>query len=249
MMESLWHAVTNKVIFHSSKMFNDKSLEFAPCPAAKVVPKWWHDADMYIKDEDGNPLANWSGKGKMPGFKACPAILDGFTTGYVLRTPCDMEFYEKRGRVKVKLPVGFEDFVGERPPIDGFMVPHGYDAQHFHWFANWGPELPEGYSMLYIPPMNAFELPFVTVAGIIDSDKVTNSGLIPFFLRQGFTGIIPAGTPYLQMIPFKRDDWEMEIITYKPEEIFKKHRENAKIFRTEEGGVYKKLFWTRRKYK
>ena len=97
-------------------------------------------------------------------------------------------------------------------------------------------------------PINHFELPWVTVGGIIDSDKVTTSGLIPFFLKEGFTGVVPAGTPYLQIIPFKREDWESEMIFHSPMDIFKKTQQTSDLFRTSEGGVYKKLFWSKRKY-
>ena len=247
MMEVRLCAMTNKIIFHSNKIYNTKESE--PRPTATVTPKWWKDADMFVKDNYGNYIANWSGQGRMPTFKACPALLDGFTTGYVLITPCDIEFYEKRGRKKVKTEIGFEDFVGDRDEMPGFLVPEGYDKKHFHWYANWAPQLPSGYSSLYIPPMNNFELPFLTTAGIIDSDKVTNSGLIPFFLRKDFLGVIPKGTPYLQIIPFKRDDWEAEYIHHSPTEIHNRTIENSNKFRTVEGGVYKKYFWSKRKYK
>ena len=185
----------------------------------------------------------------MPGFKACPAILDTFTTGYMLLTPCDIEFYEKNGRIKARVPLEFDDFVGERPSMDGFSSPHGYEKNHFHWYANWAPELPEGYSCLYVQPINHFELPWITVGGIIDSDKVTNSGLIPFFLKTGFTGVVPEGTPYLQLVPFKREDWESEMVFHTSVEIMRNHKAVADTFRTPEGGVYKKKFWSRRKYK
>jgi len=239
----------NNIIFHSTKHYNNKNGDFAPSPSAKVLPKWWHDAEVYVKDPFGNPVANWNGEGRMPSFKACPAILDTFTTGYMLVTPCDLEFYEKHGRVKVRLPIGFDDFCGERPAMEGFSVPPGYDKNHFHWYANWAPELPEGYSSLYVPPINHFDLPWITVGGIIDSDKVKNSGLIPFFLKSGFTGVVKAGTPYLQIIPFKREDWNSELIYHDAREIARMTMETAETFRTPEGGVYKKKFWSRRKYR
>jgi hypothetical protein len=239
----------NKIIFHSNKIYNNKEGKNAPEPIAKHLPKWWHDSEVYVKDSNGNPVANWNGEGRMPSFKACPAILDTFTTGYVLLTPCDLEFYEKNGRTKVRVPIEFEDFCGERPAMDGFAVPNGYDKKHFHWYANWAPQVPEGYSCLYVQPINHFDLPWITVGGIIDSDKVTTSGLIPFFLKSGFIGTVPAGTPYLQVIPFKREDWEMSIEFHTLHEIIKKTQETSETFRTPEGGVYKKNFWSRRKYK
>jgi hypothetical protein len=102
---------------------------------------------------------------------------------------------------------------------------------------------------LYVQPINHFDLPWLTVGGIIDSDKVTTSGLIPFFIQNGFTGVVPAGTPYLQIIPFKREDWESDFIFHKPIDIMQKAMKTSETFRTPEGGVYKKKFWTRRRYK
>lgn len=235
------------IIFHSNKHYNKEGS--APISSRKMLPEWWTKSDTFVKDYEGNPVANWDGQGKMFSFKACPSMLDTFQTGYLLVTPCDLEFYEKNGKIKVKVPVGFDDFVGERPPMQGFSTPIGCSPWHFHWYANWAPELPEGYSSLYVQPINHFELPWITVGGIIDSDKVTSSGLIPFFLKENFTGVVPAKTPYLQIIPFKREDWESKMMLYSPQEIMRKTKETSETFRTPEGGVYKKLFWSKRRYK
>ena len=244
----MWNSKMNKIIWHSNKHYNEEKT--APVPAAKAIPKWWHDADIYVKDFYGSFVSNPSlDGGKALNFKACPAMLDTFTTGYTLLTPCDIEFYEKSGRIKAKVPLNFDDFIGERGVSMGFAVPPGYEANHFHWYANWAPELPEGYSSIYVPPINHFDLPWLTVGGIIDSDKVTTSGLLPFFIKKGFTGVVPAGTPYLQVIPFKREDWESEKVFYSASDIMKKAKETSDLFRKPEGGVYKKLFWTRRKYR
>jgi hypothetical protein len=241
--------MTNKIIFHSAKTYNNKNGENGPVPAANSVPFWWKDADRYIKDPNGEPYINASGVGKVLSYKSCPAMLDTFTSGYMLRTPCDLDFYIKRGRTKVRIPVGFEDIVGEREPMEGFQTPPGFDDRHFHWYLNWAPQVPKGYSTLYVQPLNHFDLPYVTVAGIIDSDKVTNSGLLPFFLKTGFEGVVPAGTPIVQIFPFKREDWEMEYKFYTPEEIFEQTRENSLKFRDPNGGVYKRDYWEKRKYK
>jgi hypothetical protein len=47
---------------------------------------------------------------------------------------------------------------------------------------------------------------------------------MPFFLIIGFSGVIPAGTPYVQMIPFKREDWASEIVIENPNKINEKNR-------------------------
>ncbi len=241
--------VANKIIFHSNKLYNKIDNANNPEPASKVMPKWYVDADLYAKDpRNGKYIPNYDG-GKMPTFKACPAILDLFTTGYVLKTPCDLRFYKENNIPKVDVKKEYKDFCDARPPMPGFQYPKGYSKHHFHWFPNWAPELPEGYSALYVNPLNNFGLPFFTVAGIIDNDKFNTPGLMPFFLQDDFEGIIPEGTPYVQIIPFKRDDWEMTLHLHNQQELLQRHKDSADTFRKPDGGIYKKHFWTRRKYK
>jgi hypothetical protein len=48
-------------------------------------------------------------------------------------------------------------------------------------------------------------------SGIMDTDMWKHAGRIPFFIRKDFEGIIPKGTPFAQIIPISRDDWEKEI--------------------------------------
>jgi len=241
--------VAYKITFHSNKMYNRIDGKFNPEPTAKVMPQWYLDADMYAKDpRNGKYFPNYDG-GKIPTYKACPALLDLFSTGYVLKTPCDLEFYKEGSEFKVKVEKQYADFCDSRPPMPGFEYPQGYAKSHFHWWPNWAPELPDGYSALYVTPLNNFGLPFITVAGIIDNDKFNTPGLMPFFLREDFTGIVPAGTPYVQIIPFKRDDWEMDFKMHTLDEIMERHKGSADKFRIPDGGVYKKSVWARRKYK
>jgi hypothetical protein len=130
-----------------------------------------------------------------------------------------------------------------------FVPPTGYHEAHFAWWSDWAVEVPEGYCVLYSQPFNRFELPFLTTSGVIDNDKVSLPGTMPFFVVKGFTGIIPAGTPYAQMVPFKRENWESETdseISFM--EISMKNHVNSKKYRVPNGGVYQKEVWERRTY-
>jgi hypothetical protein len=42
---------------------------------------------------------------------------------------------------------------------------------------------------------------------VIDSGYFSVAGNIPFFIKEGFTGIIPKGTPIAQIIPYERQEW------------------------------------------
>jgi hypothetical protein len=79
----------------------------------------------------------------------------------------------------------------------------------------------------------------------MDSDQYSTSGNIPFFIKEDFSGVIPAGTPFAQIIPIKRDSWTAinndKGITYL-EDL------QGETVRSP-GRSYKKLFWDRKEYK
>lgn len=226
---------------------NDTSM---PKPTVKSMPEWFREADRFIKNPiNGDFFLDQSG-GRIPTFKACPALFDIFTTGYMLHTPCDIEFYiNDSGNIDVKIEdPRYKDFIMARPPMPQFIHPHGYYQHHFSWFPDWAIKLPDGYSAIYLSPINRYDLPIHTVGGIVDNDVINLPGLMPFFIQDNFVGIIPSGTPYLQVIPFKREDWKSEVIIEDAQTIWKKNTENSKIFRVPDGGVYKNKFWSKRKY-
>jgi hypothetical protein len=172
-------------------------------------------------------------------------------TGYVYRTPCDIEITETEGgQVIAKvLDDRYRDFLQFRAPMAQFKSPAGYHEAHFAWWSDWAVEVPEGYSVLYTQPFNRFELPFLTTSGIIDNDKVNLPGTMPFFIVKGFTGTIPAGTPYAQMLPFKRENWDSHVDTgISLPDMMIKNQSNSKKYRVPDGGVYQKEVWSRRTY-
>jgi hypothetical protein len=59
-------------------------------------------------------------------------------------------------------------------------------------------------------PVNRYDLPFITLTGVVDSDIAMSPGNLPFFIKKDFEGIIPKGTPIVQIFPFKRDDWKSQ---------------------------------------
>ena len=130
-----------------------------------------------------------------------------------------------------------------------FEHPKGFYKDHFAWYPDWGLELPKGYSALFMTPMNRFDLPFMNTTGVVDNDSVHLLGTFPFFIAEGWEGTIPAGTPYVQILPFKREDWSHEVEFQDQGSIYAKMIANAKFYRQPDGGIYKNKVWTRREYK
>lgn len=236
-----------KIIFHSNHLNNLKSKELYPVPARKIFPLWFSHATRYAH---GNKMNKVNLEQNILTFKACPAISDIFFSGYVLLTPCDINVINIENTKKIIVGNNFKDFCGERPADQNldFPVPSGHLNKHFFWYPDWSVELPQGHSALYVNPINRFDLPFTTVSGIVDSDSFVASGHIPFFIQNDFEGLIPKGTPYLQIFPFKRDEWISEYKNYSIKDIKINRDKFGKLFRIPEGGVYKKIFWKRKKY-
>jgi len=249
-------------IFRSSRPWLNKKSVSVPVPTQKEIPDWYKDADRFAKMPNGKyykatkeicpfPKPETTDDyGKIPTWKACPAIMDAFMTGYVFKTPCDLTFFKNaKGIIDVKIDdIKFKDFCSLRPPMPQFEHPKGFYKNHFAWMSDWGLELPEGYSALFMTPMNRFDLPFINTTGIVDSDKVHLLGSFPFFIAEGWEGMLPAGTPYLQVLPFKRENWEHKIDILNESEIYDKMAKNANFYRQPDGGVYKSKVWTKREY-
>lgn len=242
---------TQKIKFTKNRPWLDKDSSSVPGPVIRTIPDWFRKADRFAQNPmTGKPWEMPNGGGKVPTWKACPAIFDIMGSGYVYKTPCDIEFTEQNGIISAKvLDPKNKDFLQDRMPMPQFVGPQGYHEKHFAWWADWAVELPEGYSALYTQPFNRFELPFLTTSGIIDNDHVHLPGTMPFYVVKGFTGIIPAGTPYAQILPFKREHWEAEVdVAIGSQEMLTKNHENSAKYRKPDGGIYQKEVWERRKY-
>jgi hypothetical protein len=243
---------TKKIRFVANKPWLNENSPSRPGPIIKTVPAWYSRAEWFVPDPaTGKPAELPDGGGRMPTWKACPAVLDVMGAGYTYKTPCDIEFAEDAaGNIHGKvLDPQYRSFLQERDPLPQFAYPRGYHMQVFGWWADWAVELPEGYSALYTHPLNRFELPFLTTSGIVDNDKVHLPGTMPFFFLKGPQGILPAGTPYAQIIPFKREHWESEIdVSLDEQQISEKNRANVAKYRRPDGGVYQREIWERRKY-
>ena len=109
----------------------------------------------------------------------------------------------------------------------------------------WSWSTPKNYSTLVVHPGFEYDLPFITVPGIIDSDEYFSDGLLSFFIKKGFQGVIKQGTPLAQLIPFKRNNFTHTITRELDEKkVYRQHL----IFTSMFMGAYRKLFWKRKKF-
>jgi hypothetical protein len=201
-----------------------------PKPASSVIPSWYKIT----------PQVNE----KILTAKKCVPMLDALSAGYVITLPVDIYWDEEKERKywydsKVEL-------ISQHHPVqtNKFDTGEEYESQPYKWDNNYHVKTPKGYSTLFVHPINRLDLPFYSFTGFVDTDKhplITN---FPFLIKKGFRGIIPKGTPIIQAIPIKREDWTGEVKdTNKPYEYVKEYEVFTPPF-----GWYKRNWWTKKRY-
>jgi hypothetical protein len=198
-----------------------------PSPASKQVPEWYRKMSGVSE--------------KVMTIKKCVPFLDAMTSGYIISSPVDINFdgvnFANLSKVQVIS-------MHHKEQTDNMPVPIGYSEQPYKWENFFTITTPKGYSTLFVHPTNRYDLPFLSISGIVDTDAHPIPVNFPFFMREGFKGIIPAGTPIIQAIPFKRESWESEV----EDNIAPKEHPDLHKMHNPPFGFYKKHWWSRKNY-
>jgi hypothetical protein len=179
----------------------------APVPAKSHIPDWYKKSPLhtdYSKELKIGSILRQNNK----GIKYCMPMLDGLTHGYVAELWCDLQIYRTPTGPQIHWEMDPEVLQArDKKGMEHLPIPAGHLDKHFIWKNPYSIKTPKGYSCLLTHPLNRYDLPFTTMSAIIDSDSYMPPGNYPFYLREDFEGIIPAGTPMFQIIPIKRSNW------------------------------------------
>jgi hypothetical protein len=214
--------------------------EFHPTPAKQSLPDWY----ARLKPFGSAPVP----KENKQTSKRCVPMLDSFTAGYILYTPVDIE-------VSINEDGKYNYRWAHQLAVE-FLQPwqagnHALVDEHYQAIPKmpnpWGVKTPSGYSCLYVPPVNRDDAIFEIFSGVVDTDKFHQGGSLPFlFKEKGFEGIIPAGTPMAQVIPFRRESYEMKIGDDSERTLMKKQFNAMRLVFV---NGYRKMFWSPKSYK
>lgn len=219
--------------------------QYYPTPAKNNIPDWYKKLDSYI---DGKKEAYVDDRGfSSATAKKCMPLYDAITSGYLLYLNTDVQVTNTPEGKFYKWPdmdtVSFHDpyqvkthfKVGETP------IPK------FH--SNWSIKTAPGYSSLFVNPMHRQSV-FTCFEGIVDTDTYWAPVHFPFMLNDPeWEGTIHAGTPLVQVIPFKRSSFEMKIVRAEDDKSFSSglNRVTSSIKATFFNG-YKDRFWSKKDY-
>ena len=184
--------------------------------------------------------------------KHCVPFIDALSRGFLIPLAADVNVSDSnfswswdvpalsRSRI-TRAPISFH--LGEQlagtPLVDGDAL-----AVKFNNF--WTIETPPGHSLLITHPLNRSDLPFRTVAGIVDCDRYDH-GFVHFpaqWTDHTFTGTLHRGTPVAQCFVLPRSATELVFETLRGEHA-EIQRETHDAIAAEAGG-YRRHYRARR---
>jgi hypothetical protein len=249
----------------------DKEIEFSahedyfalkedyPIPAKLNIPEWYKNLEHSILNRT---------------VKGCMPFLDSLTAGYILKMPQDFHVRhnvdnknEKGEIIKDSFQTfGFHD-QQQIIHAKGINLNSGWDNHSvnqvegapfieknknlpFYKILNpWKIKTSKGYSCLFVPPLNNADDRFSIIPAIVDTDTFPNEINFPIIINGDKYPVlettIKKGTPYVQIIPFKRDNWKM---TVKPR--LQKEVQNSRLFYgLSLLNIYKNKYWNKKSWK
>lgn len=222
---------------------NTSWLENYPKPSKNFIPDWYKS----IPRLDNNAKkVTWPMNSKIPNFtiKACIPFLDSLTNGYMVYLNEDIfvEWVDGYPSIRWHPNESLIDLHAEYQfPIKNIPLSETFHSMPFKFTYNWEIRVPEGYSIMFSHPHNRIDLPFYTLSGLVNCDEYNMPVNFPFLLKNGFEGIIKAGTPISQLTIIKNESWKSNIEEFNEELTFKKGRNFYKTAY----GFYKKYVWKR----
>jgi len=190
------------------EFINTSSLPLEPpCPATLIVPQWYKSKESYsTHDGKPRPTSVDDTDQTTATIKKCVPIFDAMTTGYIINTAVDIYVTQEGGSPYYRWPDLEYITFHSHQQVSGY--PHVAENENVAKISNpWAIKTTKGHSCLFIEPMHRDTI-FSIFPGIVDTDSYFSPIEFPFTLKKkGFEGLIPAGTPVAQIIPFKRQRW------------------------------------------
>tara|TARA_E500000318_G_scaffold83016_2_gene78546 strand:+ start:1611 stop:2351 length:741 start_codon:yes stop_codon:yes gene_type:complete len=244
---------SNIIEFKCNKDFIESQKDNLPIPAKLNIPQWYKEMSHKVNQRT---------------IKGCMPFLDTLTTGYLLKMPVDYhirhninidgekitDYLSTSGEcfdpvIKASTNLNYGDTFHPIEQLGKCPYVEKNKKLKIHKIHNpWLIKTPPGYSTLFLPPMNNADDRFSIIPGIVDTDEFDMEVNFPFVVNgdkyDSLETTIKYGTPYVQVIPFKREKWSMKVVENK-KRFSKRHFSFTKYLLDN----YKKRYWKVKKWK
>ena len=205
--------MSNSIQFTAHKDYLDLKDNY-PEPIKVNIPDWYKKIEHKTESKT---------------VKGCIPFLETLTTGYLLRVPLDIDIKfnskNKNGERVTEFTVSDKlinfnlnaNTSNEYHPTVQFsnspIEKNNLNYPVYKIMNPWIIKTPPGYSCLFVSPLNNGDDRFSIIPGIVNTDKFQDYINFPITINSdkhpSFNSIIKKGTPYVQIIPFKRESWKM----------------------------------------
>jgi hypothetical protein len=230
-----------------------------PIPIKLNIPEWYKKLEYTVQNRS---------------IKGCMPFLDTLTSGYLLKMPQDFYVrhnIDNKNEKGEDFKDSFQTFGlhdqtqllhAKSLNLNSSFNTHGLkqvegspfidknkNLPFYKIFNPWKIKTPKGYSCLFVPPLNNADDRFSIIPGIVDTDTFPDEINFPIIINGDKYPIlettIKKGTPYAQIIPFKRDSWKMKFKPRKQKEI-----QNSRLFYgLKLLNIYKEKYWNKKSWK
>jgi hypothetical protein len=230
-----------------------------PIPIKLNIPEWYKKLE--------HNLSKITVKGCMP-------FLDSLTSGYLFKMPQDFYLrhnVNNKNKKEEEIKDSFQTFalhnVQSQINVRHINLNTGADIHGVHQMEGsphieknknlpfykilnpWKIKTPKGYSCLFLPPLNNSDDRFSIIPGIVDTDTFPNEINFPIVINGDKYPVlettIKKGTPYVQIIPFKRDSWKMTLKPRKQKEV----QVSQIFYGLRLLNKYKEKYWNKKSWK
>tara|TARA_B100001564_G_scaffold261384_1_gene223140 strand:+ start:322 stop:1026 length:705 start_codon:yes stop_codon:yes gene_type:complete len=230
--------------FHLVREWEDLDIP-SPFPASKGVPPWMKHLTPEAEREDYQTV------------KRCIPFLDAMTAGYIIPLPFDLTI--------AITPTGNQllwKSEEEKDRLSKYTIVESHDSSQYpgapfsqfkviKFYNPWIIETSPNTSCMFVPPLNRPELPYVPLSGIVDTDQYFNTVNLPCVfpgLDIGHQIELKMGTPMIQVIPFKRQEWKSSTTNLK-EGVLTRAHETREDMRNDRKEWYRRKKWQKKSYK
>lgn len=215
--------------------------EALPRKSNKFIPEWWKETPLVYGEKSIN-------KQDAGNVKACPSFPDYFSNGLVVPMWVDSIISYDEENATWRWVTAHNSFSWSSHGNEQFLdyVPFEHMGSKvkfvFKALCPWKLITPPGYSILQLPMFYHYTQEFTVFPGVVDTDR---SHFIN--AQVGFTSdkkeiFIERGTPLFQVIPFKREKYNIEVRSQTEEDKKKFRNQDLSFFGAFQGtGEYLKM--------
>jgi len=201
-----------------------------PFQTKHFLPNWFKKIDAHSVEE--------------MNIKGCVPFTDCLSAGYILPLPQDLFVSHRTYNLEKKEEESYYKFscAADIPTSKAYEYNINSSEQELHNIKQvggqgsflgekngnqniikilnpWRIKTPKGYSCLFTTPFYKEEDHFSIISAIVDTDDFEDNINFPIIFNNDkyptFKKTFKQGTPYVQVIPFKRDSWKRKYSTIK----------------------------------